>query len=278
MHRQTDRWRAEGKKVGLVPTMGALHRGHMSLVETAIRECDVVVVSIFVNPSQFGEGEDFHSYPRDLKSDLALLAEVDGVSAVFAPLVDEMYPPGGVSAIVRVDDLTKTLCGPHRPGHFTGVATIVTRLLTICKPHLAFFGLKDIQQFTIIRKLVTDLNIDVEIVGVPIVREVDGLALSSRNVYLSEEERRQAVVISMGLQLATDKLRRGETDTVVVEDTMREVIATAPLADVQYAEVVDSVNLTRKRVLEEGQKVIAAVAVYFGKTRLIDNIVVDVGQ
>ncbi|NND73296.1 MAG: pantoate--beta-alanine ligase [Rhodothermales bacterium] len=271
MQAQSDAWRRKSFSIALVPTMGALHAGHMELVRTARRLADRVIVSIFVNPTQFAPGEDFEEYPRDLETDCRILREEGGVDVVFAPHLETMYPPTSNATKVEVYGLTDTLCGPHRPGHFTGVATIVARLLNICKPDFACFGQKDIQQFAIVRKMVKDLNMDVHIEGVGIVREPDGLALSSRNRYLGEEARRQSTVLSMAVTRAADLIASGVRSASVIEDQMREIIETSPLADLQYVEVVDGESLARVRELTPGRSAIAATAVYFGETRLIDN-------
>lgn len=268
----SDKWKKENRTVGLVPTMGALHRGHLQLCSAAASATDRVIVSIFVNPTQFAPGEDFERYPRDLANDLAMLEETGRVAAVFAPPVEVMYPEIPNLTSVYVDRLGDNLCGAHRPGHFQGVATIVTRLLNIGRPDKAFFGLKDIQQFVIINKLVEDLNLGVEIVGVPTVREEDGLALSSRNIYLSRDEREQAVVLSKAVKRAGAMIEAGETDTGVLEKAMLSVLESAPLGKVQYAEVVDGRMLQRVKKLTPGEPAIAATAVYFGSTRLIDNV------
>ena len=264
--------RKSGRSIGLVPTMGALHAGHLRLVESSQSRSDRTVVSIFVNPTQFGPEEDFDDYPRDLESDAASL-EAMGVSYVFAPSATEMYPTGASEQriFVEVDELNKTLCGRFRPGHFRGVATVVSKLLNIVRPDIACFGLKDAQQFVIIKRLISELHFDVEVVGVPTVREEDGLALSSRNVYLNEDERRQAVVLSRSVATARGLIMSGERSPEVIIESMREQIAEADLADAQYVEVVDALSLTPSGTFKADQEVLAAVAVYFGSTRLIDN-------
>ena len=267
----SDEWKREKMAVGLVPTMGALHRGHLELCAAAAEACDRVVVTIFVNPTQFAPGEDFERYPRNLEKDVAMLEASGHVAAVFAPPVEEMYPEIPNLTSVYVDRLGDNLCGAFRPGHFEGVATIVTRLLNIGRPTRAFFGLKDIQQFVIINKLVDDLNMGIEIVGVPTVREEDGLALSSRNIYLSPDEREQAVVLSQAVKRAADLIEEGERDTGILESEMLSILKSAPLGKVQYAEVVDGRMLQRVEKLTPGEPVVAATAVYFGGTRLIDN-------
>ena len=252
--------------------MGALHEGHLALVREARRHADDVVVSVFVNPTQFGPGEDFERYPRDLEADLERLRAVEA-AAVFAPSDAEMYP-GGRDANhtwVVVEELDRHLCGRYRPGHFRGVTTVVARLFTACKPHVAVFGLKDAQQFLILRRMVRDLLFDVEMVGLPTVREADGLALSSRNVYLGPREREQAVVLSRAVRAARERIEAGEQEAGAIVETMRLTLAQASEGRVQYAEIVDVETLQPLDRVAPGQKVLAAVAVHFGDTRLIDN-------
>ena len=273
MQTEAEAVRCAGRRLALVPTMGALHRGHLALVDDARRRVGAdghVTVSIFVNPTQFGPSEDFDAYPRTLEADLNALREVGGVDAVFAPDVDAMYPDGAATS-VQVDGLGASLCGAHRPGHFDGVTTIVTKLFLACRPDLAMFGKKDAQQFLILRRLARDLGFGVEVVGVETVREPDGLALSSRNRYLSEEERKQAVVLSEAVSAAREQADTGERQAAALVDSMRKKIAAAPLARLQYAEVVDTETLQPVETLRPGQTVLAAVAVYFGDARLIDN-------
>ncbi|AQS57917.1 pantoate--beta-alanine ligase [Desulforamulus ferrireducens] len=263
--------RAEGKIVGLVPTMGYLHQGHMSLVREAKSRCDVVVVSIFVNPTQFGPNEDYHSYPRDLQKDAALVAEA-GVDVIFAPEVAEMYP-AGFSSYVEVTGVSECLCGASRPGHFRGVATVVSKLFHIVQPDLAFFGQKDFQQVLVIKRMVADLNMTVQIVEVPIVREADGLAMSSRNVYLSPEERQAALVLSRSLKLAQELVAQGERDIATLRDRVCQEINKETLANIDYVEIRSLPNLQTIDKLE-GQALLA-LAVRFGKTRLIDNTILE---
>jgi pantoate--beta-alanine ligase len=263
------RERGTGKTLALVPTMGALHDGHLGLVEAANRLADHVTVSIFVNPTQFVEGEDLDRYPRDLDADVARLKK-HAVDAVFAPSVEEMYPKGD-STIVHVEGADQHLCGRFRPGHFQGVTTIVSRLFVITEPDLAFFGLKDAQQFLIIRKMVRDLGMGTEIVGVPTVREDDGLALSSRNVYLSPDERSQATVLSEAVFAARKLIESGEREVQKVKAAMRGRIESASLARLQYAEVVDTDTIAPVESIAPGQELLAATAVFFSETRLIDN-------
>ncbi|SFJ59283.1 pantoate--beta-alanine ligase [Thermoflavimicrobium dichotomicum] len=256
--------------IGFVPTMGYLHEGHLSLVRRASQECDIVVMSIFVNPLQFGPNEDLDRYPRDLPRDAAL-AEQAGVDFLFHPSVEEMYPNPTLTQIV-VSKVTEPLCGASRPGHFTGVATVVGKLFHIVMPDRAYFGLKDAQQVAVIQQMVEDLNFPVTIVPCDIVREPDGLAMSSRNVYLSPEERKQAVILSQALFAAKKGLEEGEWSTAdEVNRFVREMILTQPLAEIDYVETLAYPSLQPVDELK-GQKVIVAVAVRFGKTRLIDNI------
>jgi len=259
-------WRKEGLTVGLVPTMGFLHEGHKSLIERAVKENDRVVVSDFVNPTQFGPNEDFESYPRDINAD-ARLCEDAGASLIFNPEADEMYD----SALTFVDmnKITKVLCGKSRPIHFSGVCTVVSKLFNIVTPDRAYFGQKDAQQLAVVRRMVRDLNFDLEIVGCPIIREKDGLAKSSRNTYLSPEERAAAIILHKGLMKGEEVVRAGERNAEAVKKAIRDVIESEPLAKVDYVEVVDFDTIEEVETLKGN--VLAAVAVYIGKTRLIDN-------
>ncbi|GFN22867.1 MAG: pantoate--beta-alanine ligase [Thermoanaerobacteraceae bacterium] len=263
--------REQKQRIGFVPTMGYLHEGHLALARRARERCDAVIMSIFVNPTQFGPREDFASYPRDLERDLRLAEEV-GVDAVFAPEVEEMYPPG-YSTYVEVEGVTEVLCGASRPGHFRGVATVVTKLLNIVQPDEAFFGQKDYQQSVVVRRMAADLNIPVEIITVPTVREPDGLALSSRNKYLNEEERRQALCLYRALKLGEEMILSGERRAEAVRQAMVEEISRYPLARIDYVSVNDAETL--KPLKEISGRVLLAVAVWIGKTRLIDNLVVE---
>ena len=273
--------RADGDTLALVPTLGALHDGHLALVRRALEEADHVTVSVFVNPTQFGPGEDYDEYPRDLDRDREILEALD-VDALFAPPVDEMYPFAGDDELpsplawVSVEQLDEHLCGAYRDGHFRGVTTVVTKLLHACKPDIAVFGTKDAQQYVIIQRLVEDLLLDVEIVGVPTVRESDGLAQSSRNEYLTPDKREQAPVLYEAVTAAQEAIEQGEQAAAAVVRAMENELATAPDADVQYAEVVDARTLQPLDRLSPGQEVLAAVAVFFGDTRLIDNTFVQV--
>jgi pantoate--beta-alanine ligase len=265
------RARAEARTVGLVPTMGALHIGHVSLIEAAGECCDYVVVSIFVNPTQFGPGEDFAKYPRPLAKDLEV-CEQHGVHVVFAPAPEEMYPRENLSW-VTVEKLTEPLCGRFRPGHFRGVATVCTKLFNLVGPDIAFFGQKDAQQAAVIKRMAADLNMPLAIVVCPTVREPDGLAISSRNQYLSVQEREDAAVIYRSLQKGAELMRAGETDAARVVEEMCGILRQVPALRIEYVSIVDAESLQ-----ELGQvrgKVLAAVAGRLGSTRLIDNIVVD---
>lgn len=261
-----------GMKIGLVPTMGYLHEGHLSLVRKARELADKVIVSIFVNPTQFGPNEDFERYPRDLKRDLGLL-EKEGVDVVFAPTIRDMYPEGYGTYVENIT-LTDKLCGKSRPGHFRGVTTVVSKLFNICLPHVAVFGQKDAQQVMIIERMVKDLNFPVAIVRGDIVREPDGLAMSSRNAYLSEEERKKAPVLYQSLLLAKDLIEKGERNPATVREAVCRFIGTVPEASIDYVEVLGGEDLRDLERLEG--KVLVALAVRFGSTRLIDNMLLEV--
>jgi pantoate--beta-alanine ligase len=264
--------RSEGKSVGLVPTMGYLHEGHLSLIRKARQDSDCVVVSIFVNPTQFGEGEDYNTYPRDLERDMESCKE-SGVDIVFAPETDEMYSKGSTT-FVDMDRLTDRLCGASRPGHFRGVMTVVSKLFNLVQPDRAYFGQKDAQQVLVIKTMVRDLDFDIQIVELPIVREADGLALSSRNTYLNPEEREAALVLSRSLFEAKKRIEDGERNAVVVRSGIVDRISSQPLARLDYAEVVDAETLEPLREIKGG--VLIALAVRIGRTRLIDNIKMEV--
>jgi len=256
--------------VGLVPTMGFLHEGHLSLVQKANEDCESVLVSIFVNPTQFGPNEDFNTYPRDIGRDLEKL-EQHGVSVVWMPEIDEMYPQG-FQTWVEVKELSKYLEGKERPGHFKGVATVVTKLFTAVNPDKAYFGQKDAQQAVIIKRLVTDLNIPVDIVVCPIKREVDGLAMSSRNVYLSTDQRQAATVLYRALNEARQSFQAGVTDAEQLREILREIIGSEPLAEIQYVSCANPITL--EEINGEVQRALLSLAVKFGSTRLIDNIII----
>lgn len=264
--------RAEGRLTGLVPTMGALHAGHLSLIEAARRDASPVIVSIFVNPKQFGPSEDYQEYPRDLESDRRKLEEARA-DFLFAPSVEEMYPAGFRTA-VNVEGLADRLEGKIRPGHFRGVATVVLKLLEVVAPRFAYFGRKDAQQARVIRQMASDLALDSEIVVCPIVREPDGLALSSRNAYLSPAERKAATVLYRALLRARGAIEQGERDTAKLGAVMRQELAAEPMAAVDYADIVDADSF--EPILRLTRPSMALVAVRFGATRLIDNMQVDV--
>lgn len=268
--------RAQGKTIGFVPTMGYLHEGHLSLVREAKAQCDIAVMSIFVNPLQFGPNEDFDRYPRDLERDVKL-AESAGIDAIFAPSVDEMYPAGNGKTLthVDVDHVTDSLCGATRPGHFRGVATVVTKLFNIVLPDKAFFGLKDAQQVVVLQQMVRDLNQPVEVVPCPILREPDGLAMSSRNVFLTPEERAQALVLSRSLQDVQHLFREGERDAGKLVAHVTGLIEEQPLSDIDYVQIVSMRDLAPLQgpITEDAM---LALAVRFGKTRLIDNTVLKI--
>ena len=266
--RRCESLRREGKTIGLVPTMGAFHEGHLSLMRRARAENDVVIVSIFVNPIQFARGEDFDSYPRDLQGDLAQ-AERAGVDLVFTPSAEAIYPDG-FQTYVDVTEITDGLCGTSRPGHFRGVATIVTKLFNLTRACRAYFGQKDYQQSAVVRRLVDDLNLDLEIVLLPTVREADGLAMSSRNVRLAPKERQAACVLYASLRLAKERVGAGERDAKAILDEMRAMIEAESLARIDYVALCDPETLKPLDRIEG--PILAALAVRFGETRLIDNL------
>ena len=261
--------RQDGRRLGFVPTMGALHAGHISLVRAARQQCDAVAVSIFVNPTQFGPKEDFSKYPRTFERDRELL-EAEGVAILFAPSTEEMYPPG-TTTFVTVEGLSEKLCGRSRPGHFRGVATVVAKLFNIVEPDLAFFGQKDSAQAVIIRRMVRDLAFDVEIVVCPIVREPDGLALSSRNAYLDPRQRKQATALYRSLMRVQTLVDGGESDSARLIAAALEVFKEEPEVRLDYFEIVDRETLDPVADISRGALV--AVAAFVGATRLIDNIV-----
>ena len=263
---QVKEWKKEGKTIGFVPTMGYLHEGHMSLIDAA-GENDKVVVSIFVNPMQFGPTEDLASYPRDLEHD-AKLCEEHGVDLIFHPTPEEMYGDQFYS-YVDMDVLTKELCGLSRPVHFRGVCTVVTKLFNIVTPDRAYFGQKDAQQLAVIKRMVKDLNMPLTITGFPIIREEDGLAKSSRNTYLSPEERKAALVLSRSIFLGKEMVEKGERDCKRILAAMTEEIEKEPLAKIDYVKIVDLDTMQQVEKIDRG--ILAAIAVYIGKTRLIDN-------
>jgi pantoate--beta-alanine ligase len=263
--------REQAKIIGFVPTMGYLHQGHLSLIRRARQSSDIVVISIFVNPTQFGPQEDLARYPRDLKRDEEL-AEQEGVDYIFYPDVSEMYPEG-YKTYVLVEELSKKMCGASRPEHFRGVTTIVLKLLNIIQPHCAYFGQKDAQQAIIIRRMVEDLNLDVKIEVEPIIREADGLAMSSRNSYLNAKEREAALVLYHALNLAQKLIKQGERNSPVIISQMEKLISQEPLARIDYISIVDNRNLQELAIINK--EALIALAVYIGKTRLIDNITIQ---
>jgi len=261
----------KGKTIGFVPTMGYLHEGHLSLIRESVKRSDKTVVSVFVNPTQFSPGEDYDRYPRDIERDRKLL-EIEKVDYLFYPSVEEMYPEG-YKTYVETVDLQDKLCGRSRPGHFRGVCTVVLKLFNIVQPDIAFFGQKDAQQAIIIKRMVKDLNLDIKIEVMPIIREEDGLAMSSRNTYLNPEERKQATVLYRSLQLAEELIEKGERNSELIISKMRELIEAEPSARIDYVEIVDLEELNPIKEIKD--KALIALAVYIGNTRLIDNMIVS---
>ena len=276
VQRQVEAWRAEGLRVAFVPTMGALHEGHLSLVRRGLEVADRVVASVFVNPTQFGPGEDFERYPRDFEGDAAKLAGA-GCSLLYLPSVEAIYPPGA-STFVEVEGPSRGFEGAERPGHFRGVATVVTALFQQVRPDVAIFGQKDAQQLAVVRKLVRDLHLGIEIVGAPIVREPDGLAMSSRNVYLDSDQRRSAAALSRSLVAARRRIEAGERDAETVANIVRHQLETetAGLGVVDYVAIVDTDDF--EPVDRLAGSLVIAIAVRFGATRLLDNLHLDVSQ
>ncbi len=268
----SERWRREGKTIAFVPTMGYFHKGHLSLMREGRRRGDVLVVSLFVNPIQFGPKEDLNQYPRDLERDKAL-AQKEGVDVLFVPKQEEMYP-SGFQTFVEVTELTQYLCGLSRPGHFRGVTTVVTKLFNIVKPHIAIFGLKDYQQYLVIKRMVEDLNFDIEIIGYPTVREADGLAMSSRNEYLSPEQRKSALSLSQGLKLAQALVNAGETNVQIIVNRVTNFIKQFPYTQIDYVKICDPETL--EDLTEIKDKALLALAVKIGRARLIDNTILEV--
>lgn len=260
-------WKEEGQTIGLVPTMGFLHEGHTSLIDASVNNNDKTVVSVFVNPIQFAPTEDLESYPRDIDHDSALCRE-HGADLIFNPDPSEMYKDG-FSTYVDMSILTEELCGLSRPTHFRGVCTVVTKLFNIVKPDNAYFGEKDAQQLAVIKHMVRDLNMDINVVGCPIVREPDGLAKSSRNTYLSKEERQAALILSKSLKIGKELIDKGERDTAAIVTAIKENIESELLAKIDYVKIVDSETMQQVSKIEK--PVLCAMAVYIGKTRLIDN-------
>jgi len=265
-------WKREGLSVGFVPTMGALHEGHESLIKRAVEENDKVIVSVFVNPTQFGPNEDYDSYPRDIDKDSDICMNA-GATVVFNPEPSEMYFDNK-STSVSVSKLTDVLCGAKRPGHFDGVCLVVSKFLNIVTPDKAYFGQKDAQQVAVIKRMVRDLNIDVEIIACPIIREDDGLAKSSRNTYLSEKERNAALVLNRSLTITNDLLKNGERNATKLKNVIKEELSKEPLAKIDYVEILDSNSLENVEIIEKN--VLIPIAVYIGKTRLIDNFTFEI--
>lgn len=265
----TSALRRQSKRIALVPTMGYLHEGHMSLLRMAAHDADVLIMSLFVNPTQFAAGEDLERYPRDEEGDLAK-AESCGVDIVFCPVVKELYP-GNFQTSITLEKLASPLCGKSRPSHFAGVATVVTKLFNLAQPHVAVFGQKDAQQLALLKQLVIDLNFDIEVLGGPIVREEDGLAMSSRNVRLRPDERKQARSLSRGLFGAKERFESGVRDASTLIAAARAVIGASPLAKIDYIEIRDAISVEEVTTIEA--PVLMAVAVRFGQIRLIDNII-----
>ncbi len=274
IRRQVQDWKKAGLSVGLVPTMGYLHEGHKSLIDAARKDNDRVVVSIFVNPMQFGPNEDLASYPRDLEKD-AKLCEEAGVDLIFHPQPEEMYEQG-FCTYVDMNGLTKELCGKSRPIHFRGVQTVVLKLFHIVTPDRAYFGQKDAQQLAVVKRMVRDLNVGTEIIGCPIIREADGLAKSSRNTYLNAKERQAALVLSRSLQVGKALVESGETDAQAVRRAITQEIEKEPMAKIDYVDVVDFETITPIYTIDTIQgSVLVAIAVFIGKTRLIDNFIIE---
>ena len=267
MQQRSSAARAAGQRIAFVPTMGSLHQGHLSLLEEGRKRGDLLVLSIFVNPTQFGQGEDFADYPRALQRDSELAASV-GVDIIFAPTAADMYPKG-YATYVDVDGITENLCGASRPGHFRGVTTVVSKLFNIVQPDLAFFGNKDFQQLAVIRRMTLDLNVPVEIVGLPIFREADGLAMSSRNVYLTEEQRQEALVLSQSIAEAKRLAAAGESDCETIISEVTELISSKAETRIDYVQICHQLSLEEQKQVDNDSVIL--LAVFVGKTRLIDN-------
>jgi pantoate--beta-alanine ligase len=274
MQRTAESVRLQGKRIGVVPTMGYLHEGHCSLIRIAKQHADVVITTIFVNPLQFAPHEDFSRYPRDIERD-SRMAEEAGTDFLFIPEQTEMYSTNHLTYI-QIESLTEVLEGKIRPGHFRGVATVVAKLFNITKPHIAVFGQKDAQQALLIQQMVRDLNFDVELIIAPIVREPDGLAMSSRNVYLNSKERTQSVVLSQALAMAAKMIAGGERNCRNIKMEMLDLITSQPFADLNYISIADTSTLQEFEQLKSGTSVLISLAVRFGKTRLIDNTIVRI--
>ncbi len=272
VRQQVKEWKRAGLSVGLVPTMGFLHEGHKSLIERAAAENDKVVVSDFVNPTQFGAGEDLDSYPRDIERD-AIICQDAGADLIFHPEADEMYKKGACTMVDMTGEITSELCGKTRPIHFRGVCTVVSKLFNIVCPDRAYFGQKDAQQLAVIKRMVCDLNFDIEIIGCPIIREEDGLAKSSRNTYLSDEERQAALVLSKAVILGKSMAESGEKDACKIVNEMKQLIEKEPMAKIDYVKAVNAETISP--ISEMNGSVLVAMAVYIGKTRLIDNFIYE---
>lgn len=264
------RHKAQGRTIGLVPTMGYFHEGHLSLMRRSAADNDVTIVSLFVNPTQFGQNEDLGAYPRDFERDRAM-AEEAGADIIFCPANEQMYPEG-YKTYVKVEGWSSLLCGNSRPVHFRGVTTICCKLFNICRPDRAYFGLKDAQQYLVLKKMVDDLNMNIELVPMPIVREPDGLAMSSRNVYMTPEERAAAVLLNQSLKEAKEKIDGGETDAAAIRDGIRERLDSSEYIKIDYVEAVSTKTLDPVEEVAEGTLI--AIAAYLGKARLIDNIII----
>jgi pantoate--beta-alanine ligase len=272
MQKRSEVLRLAGQRIAFVPTMGFLHEGHLELMRHGRQDADTLIVSIFVNPTQFGPNEDLEAYPRDMEGDLSKAKEV-GVDIVFIPSVEEMYPKG-YQTKVAVEKVTRYLCGLSRPGHFDGVATVVFKLFNIIRPHIAIFGQKDYQQLTVIRRMVMDLNMDIRIIGIPIVREPDGLAMSSRNTYLNPRERQSALCLKKSLDLADKMVRGGEKDIRRIKEAIKELIYGHPYTTIDYINLCDPISLEDIEAIDG--EILLALAVKVGKTRLIDNCLIKV--
>lgn len=271
MYEHTLRLRDQGDRIGFVPTMGFLHEGHLSLMRRAREDNHALVVSIFVNPTQFGPDEDYDSYPRDTERDASLCREV-GCDVLFTPSAEEMYPQGSVTT-VSVAGLTEILCGVSRPGHFDGVTTVVTKLFNIVRPHRAYFGLKDYQQYRVISRMVQDLNMNIQIIGLPTVREEDGLAMSSRNAYLYDDERSAALSLSRSLDAARAMVKEGTRDARIIEKKVTEIIESETATRIEYVSVVNADDLTPLSTIKD--RALLAMAVCVGDARLIDNTLLE---
>ena len=265
-------WKKQGYSIGLVPTMGYLHEGHGSLIERAVKENDKVMVSVFVNPIQFGPNEDLETYPRDFDADLQMIEKL-GADMVFHPEPSDMYAPD-FSTTISVAGVSENLCGARRPGHFNGVCTVVTKLFNLSEADRAYFGQKDAQQLAVVRRMVRDLNVNIEIVGCPIIREDDGLAKSSRNTYLNPDERKAATVLSKALRTGKQMIESGEKNAEVVKSKITEIISKEPLAKIDYVEITDWNSIEPVDIID--RSTLCAIAVYIGNTRLIDNFIYEV--